>query len=274
MGRFSLCGLSSLLSRLRFILSLKSRNESPTGSQDRLASPSGSSEGSGHVEEEGNGNAGTSRSGELRRLRREIGDLKGRVESQEAEVAKLRGGEEELTKQCEHKGHKIAELEHEIGKMRSLHREDVQKRTQHLRAAEERLKRTEELLATRSAELAGAQAFLSTTDHLSEAEVLGIIRDLNENIYQAAVKLTEEWENLESPQGTSPTDVDPSSQPRVPILVRLVRNRDPMGLTFLLQSCLCSQVVDMTSSWGYNQELAAFDSVYQRLSASGKHHIV
>lgn len=189
-------------------------------------------------------------------------------------MARLRRGEEELIKESERKEHKVAELEREIGRMRSLHREDVQKRIQHTKATEERLKQTEELLATRSAELTGAQAFLSTTDALSEAEVLGIVRDLNENIYQAAVKLTEEWEALESPEGISSLDVDPVSQSHVPTLVQLVRNRNPMGLTFLLQSCLCSLVVDMTSSWGYHPELAALDSVYQRISASGKSHIV
>jgi len=262
-------GFSSALNRLRSVLSRKkTQNELSTESQDRLASPSGSGHG---AEEWGTGTAGFE---EPRGLRREIEDLRRQVESQTAEMAKLRGGEDELAKECEDRGYKIAELERENGKMRSLHQEEVRKRTQHAQAMEDRLKRTQELLATRSAELAGAQAFLSTTDHLSEAEVLGIVRDLNENIYQVAVKLTEEWEGLESPQDISPMDVDPTSHPRVPILVRLVRNRDPMGLTFLLQSNLCFQVVEMTSKWGYHQELAALDSVYQRLSASGKCHIV
>jgi len=251
-------------------------DESPTESQDRLVSPSGSSGGSVNGTEEGG--ADNVRSRELRRLRREIEDLKGQVESQGAEMVKLRGEEEALVKECEHKRSRVAELESEIGQMRGHHREDAQRRTQHIQATEERLRRTEELLATRSAELTGAQAFLSTTDHLSEAEVLGIVRDLNENIYQVAVKLTEEWENLESPLATSRMEVDPASQPSVPVpvpvLVQLVRDRDYTGLTFLLQSCLCSQVVNMTSSWGHHQELAALDSVYQRISASGKYRIV
>ena len=43
------------------------------------------------------------------------------------------------------------------------------------------------LLATRSAEPSGAQAPLSTTDRLSEVEVLSIVHDLNENIFQVTV---------------------------------------------------------------------------------------
>ena len=260
-----------MLNIFRPLLLGRNRNESPTESQDRLASPSGSSEGSGNGTE---GRADTTRSKKLRQLQREVEDLKEQVESREADVARLRREEEELMKESERRGHRITELEHEIGRTRNLYREDVQRRTQHTQATEERLRRTEELLATRSAELTGAQAFLSTTDHLSEAEVLGIVRDLNENIYQAAVKLTEEWETLESSQGISSKDEDQISQPHVPVLVRLVRNQNPMGLTFLLQSCLCSQVVDMTSSWGHHPELAALDSVYQRISASGKYRVV
>jgi len=163
------------------------------------------------------------------------------------------------------------ELEREIGQMCGLYQEDVQRRDQHTQTMEERLKRTEELLATRSAELSGAHAFLSTMDRLSEAEVLNIVRDLNENIYQVAVNLTEEWEKLESSQVVVviSMDVDPTSRPSVPALVQLVHSRDPAGLTFLFQSCLCSLVVNITSGWGYYRELVILKPVYQRLSASG-----
>jgi len=47
----------------------------------------------------------------------------------------------------------------------------------------------------------------------------------------------------------------------------------PVG-TFLLQLCLCSQVEKVTSSWGYHQELAILESIYQRLPALGEHNIV
>jgi len=231
-----------------------------TESQARHSSKSGST-GSIKETEEGVGSAGP---GGVGRLRREMKDLKGLVERQGVDMGRLRRNEQ-LMRECEHMANRIKELEYKVGS----YQEDAQRRNQHILAMEERLKRTEELLATRPAELTGTQAFLPTTDHLLEAEVFGIVRDLNETIYQVAVDLTEEWEKLESLRATT-MDFDPSPQPCAPVLVQLTRNRDSIGLTLLLQSCLCSQVVSMTSSWGH-QGLALLESIYQRLSISGEH---
>ena len=263
--------LNYLLSNISRIPFLSGKSGSPTESQDQLAPPSGLSDGTGKDTEEGTADIARP---EVRELQQEIEYLKGRVESDGVEIARLREERETLIMNCKHGGDRIAELEHEVGWVRGRHQEDVQKQIQYIRAVEERLKRAEELLATRSAELSGVQAFLSTTDRLSEAEVLNIVRDLNENIYQVAATLSEEWEKLESPQATIRTDADPTPRSRVPALVQLVRNRDPMGLIFLFQSCLCCQVVDMTSSWDHNQELAILKSIYERLSASGEYHTV
>ncbi|KAF9783734.1 hypothetical protein BJ322DRAFT_1109583 [Thelephora terrestris] len=168
----------------------------------------------------------------------------------------------------ETKEDQIMKLEQDIAKMRGEHQKALEEQTRQTRAAEERLKQTKDLLAIKSAELSGARPFLSATDRLSEVEVLNIVRDLNENIYQVAVNLTDEWEKLRSSQGTNQMDVDPHSRLRSPSLVQRVISRDPAGLTFLLQSCLCSQAVEISSSWGHNRELAVLESIYKRLSAS------
>jgi len=154
--------------------------------------------------------------------------------------------------------------------VRGSHKGTVEEQAQQIRLLEKRLRQTEELLDARTEELSGTQTFLSTKDRLSEEEVLDIVRDLNQNIFQVAVRLTEEWEKLEPPPTTGQTEVDLTSPSRLPTLVQLVRNRDSTGLVFQLQSCLCSQVVSMTSSWGRHQELAILQSIYERLSASGK----
>jgi len=173
-----------------------------------------------------------------------------------------------------HRDDRSLEPERRGWKIRSSHKGIVEEQARQIQLLEKRLEETEELLNARTEELSGTETFLSTKDRLSEEEVLGIVRNLNETIYQVAVRLTDKWEKVHPPPATSQMEVDPTPQPRVPVLVQLVRNRNPTGLMLQLQSCLCSQVVSMTSSWGRHQELAAFESVYERLSASGKHRIV
>jgi hypothetical protein len=257
-------------------LSLRRRIESPAVSQDRSAPTSRPSE---RPEQETEERGGAASSEEAKRLRREVDDLNRLLDRQAADVENLRGQEETLRGNCKRRDEWIAGLEQEIAKMRDSYHGVVEGHLRRIQGLEERLKETEELLATRSAELSGAQTFLSTTDRLSEVEVLSIVRDLNENIFQVAVNLTEEWEKLDPPQATGQMDADPASGdptsgPCVPALVRLVRNRDPTGLTFLLQSHLCSRAAEMTSTWDRHKELAVLVSIYKRLSASGKHYAV
>ena len=211
------------------------------------------------------------RSEEAKRSRREE-DPKRPLDGQAADAGKLKREEEMLKGKCKQKDDRIAELEREIEKMRGSHQKAVEEHTQQIRTMEEKMKGDEELLKTRSAELSGAQTFLSTTDRLSEVEVLNIVRDLNENIYQVAVNLTEEWEKLNPPKATG--RVDPGPRAPVSVLARLARNRDPTALTFLLQSRLCSRAVDMTLSWFRRKELAILVSIYRNLSTSSEHRVV
>ena len=81
-------------------------------------------------------------------MRREIKDLKGLVGRQEVDIGRLRRNEQ-LMRECEHMANRIKELEHKAGS----YQKDAQRRNQYILAMEERLKRTEELLATRPAEL-------------------------------------------------------------------------------------------------------------------------
>ena len=208
---------------------------------------------------------------DLGRLRREIKDLRSRLDKEKGEKGELKRDKKRLEVEGKDKDERIKKLEQENKKLQGT----VESQTKLTQEAEEKLTKTEGLLATRSAELNGSHAFLSTKDRLSEAEVLGIVRDLNENIYQVSVKLTEEWEKVESSRTASKKNAGPAPPPtRVPALVRLVHNRDPASLTFLLQMRLCTQALNITSSWSRYRDFAVIDSVYKRLSATGEHHIV
>ena len=153
-------------------------------------------------------------------------------------------------------------------------------RTKHeLARTKVELEKTNELSTARSAELAKAQTFLSTTDRISEAEVLGIVRDLNENIIQLAANLADEWGRIRSPQPNSKTiftkqELDALMQLHGRTLVHRVRNRDPPAVAFLVQSCLCYAVTQITLGW--RRDLSderpwRLGSIYKRLSTDGKH---
>jgi hypothetical protein len=92
--------------------------------------------------------------------------------------------------------------------------EAVEARVQQICATHEWLKQIEELLGAGTAEHSGAQrAPASMADGPSEMEgqLLSIVRDLNENIYQVAASLTQGLEKLEPSQATGRTEVDPTS---------------------------------------------------------------
>ena len=245
-------------------------DEPPPVSQDRHALTPGSPIEPGKEEI---GDTATAETEEVGRLRGEVKHPKGPVDEGRVGVVILEREGEKLIDQCRRREDRIVELKRKITEMYVSYREAEETQTRKTRAMQTQLKQTEELLEARSAELSAAQVFLSTADRLSEMEVLSIVRDLNENIYQVAVGLTEEWEKLDPSQATTRMDVDPTSRPDVPALVRLARGRDPTGLTFLLQTWLCFLAVDMTSSWGRHQESATLGSIYKRLAVLGERHI-
>ena len=213
---------------------------------------------------------------DVSRLQGEIENLKKLLDRERSDSQRLRWEKGKLNGECMTKNDRIMNLEENIRKMRGT----MERQIQHIRMVEERLKQGEGPPETRTAELSVTQTFLSTTDRVSEAEVLSIVRSLNEVIYQVAVKLTEEWEKLElweklEPwEATERIEVDRTTRPRVSPLVQLVRDRNPTGLTFQLQSCLCSEIVSMTSARSRFQGFAGLESVYERLSASGEHNVV
>ena len=197
------------------------------------------------------------------------------IDTQRAEISALNSWKERYARKYRSAKDRIAELEHLVESSKT-DKEAVAERDQRIKTLEEELTRTKELLAARTVttEHSEVQPLLPTTDRPSDAEVLGIIRDLNENIFQLAANLTEEWEKLTSSQSNrfTPTkeNLDSFSQSYGPALIHQVLNRKPTAVTFLIQSCLCELATQTTSSWRHNEELRVLKSVYQRLSPSGE----
>jgi hypothetical protein len=196
------------------------------------------------------------------------------IDTQKAELSMLSNLRERYLRKHRAAKERIAELEHRLEEDSRTNRRAVAKRDQRIQALEDELTRTNELLDARSKELSGAQSFLSTADRRSEADVLGIVRDLNENIFQVAASLTEQWEKYRPGRSSRfeirKKDIDSFSQSFGPALVHQVLDRDSAAVTFLLQSCLCDFAVQASSSWRYKKEFETLSSIHERLSASGE----
>jgi len=184
---------------------------------------------------------------------------------------------ERYVNKCSKANERIVELEHEIEKVSEAYQEVFENQDRRIQAMGDLLTRTEELLATGSTELSGTQSSSSTASRLSEAEVLGIVRDLNENVFQVAANLTEEWEKLGSSRSSQFTitqnDVEALSRFYGPALIQSGLNRNPAAVTLLVQSCICHIIMQITSWWRHDQELATLGPVYQGLSASESREI-
>ena len=177
--------------------------------------------------------------------------------------------EDELTQTKD----ELAQTKDELARVKS----ELARTKDELAKTKAELAEANDISTVKSTELAKAQSLLSTVDHISEAEVLGIVRDLNENIIQTAANLTEEWGKLPSPRSNkappNKKELDALSQFYGPTLVRRVFKRDPSAVALLVQSTLCYVVTQITSSWrpDCDKRWWILGSIYRRLSASGKH---
>lgn len=208
----------------------------------------------------------------------EIEDLvlkqKAKIDAQAAEIRRLKDSKEKYERGYRTARGHIAELEHELIKVSGDYEEALAKQDQQIRAMESRISRI--LPTARSTGFFGTQPPSSTTNRVSEAEVLGIVLDLNENVFQVAAGLTEEWErhtmSMRSNRlAIAKEDIDTFSRSYSSALVSKVSNRDSVAVTFLVQSCLCELAAQITSSWQHDDELRLLRSVYRLLSPSGEY---
>lgn len=197
------------------------------------------------------------------------------IDNQRAELSRLNSWNDRYSRKYRSAKDRVAELEHQLGERSRAYNQAVAKRDQRIQALEDELTRTKELLAARTTELSGAQSFLSTADRRSEADVLGIVRDLNENIFQVAANLTEEWENYRSGRSSrfkiSKENINAFSESFGPALVHQVLDRDSAAVTYLVQTCLCDFATRASSNWRHRDEFKTLNSIHERLSASGKY---
>lgn len=205
-----------------------------------------------------------------------MGEQRAIIDAQAAEILRLRASKERYAEGYRATKERIVELEDWIEEFSRTHKETLEKQDQRIRAMEDQLRRTEEL-STKSTKYTEAKPFLSPSNRIAEAEVLGIVHDLNENVFQLAANLTDELEQFSSSRAGGFTvteeDINNLSQSYGFTLVQQALDGNPAAVTFLIQSSLCELATQITSSWRRNQELKILRSVCQLLSPSGKHKL-
>jgi hypothetical protein len=128
-----------------------------------------------------------------------------------------------------------------------------------------------ELLKIRSSELTATQKFLSKADSVSEAEVLQIVNDLNEQIMQTATSLAEVSETPSPRQSwVVPDALVFVGVTHGQLLAHKLKGNNPELLQVALQIGIIRVVRQISVAWDWYNDLSVLDKVYARIYAAGE----
>ena len=135
-----------------------------------------------------------------------------------------------------------------------------------------RLSEKDRLLSERTTELGAAQAFLTRVDAVSEAEVVGMVENLNTLISSASSALSATWDQREPVPGTLVDEPD----------LQLIRDyfgdsmfgevavRNPVAVTLAVEMYLVQFVEQVTSGWGGGAAAGVLGEIYRTISTKGR----
>jgi hypothetical protein len=181
---------------------------------------------------------GSGKSRKERKLQSEIRKLKDELDRRENEIRQLQQEKSEGRKQAEDLEKKLEHTRH-----------TYQKQAQELQVEAEQHDKTRELLKTRTLELSGAQAFLTKSDKLSGAEVIGMIESLNQEVLQAAAFMADSfaYEKIEEEEKPSEEMAEATraanrfvGRKLVSLLKTTDHREDPTLVQIALQTCIHS----------------------------------
>ena len=130
----------------------------------------------------------------------------------------------------------------------------------------------DKLLTERTTELNAAQAFLTRVDAVSEAEVVGMVDNLNTLISSASGALSDVWDQRDPVPGTLVDDLD-SEQVRDnfgELMSEQIAARNSVAVTLAIQMCLVYFIERVTSSWGDGAVAGALGEIYGMISTKGR----
>lgn len=124
----------------------------------------------------------------------------------------------------------------------------------------------------RTTELSAAQVFLTKVDAVSEADVVGMVENLNTLITSASGAISDVWDQREPIPGTLTEESDLEQVRNVfgDLITRQIAARDPVAVNLAVQMHLSQFVKQITSGWGSGQAAGILAEVYGKISTNGK----
>jgi len=149
---------------------------------------------------------------------------------------------------------------------------ESRKAVAHAQELSTRLSETNKLLSDRTTELSAAQVFLTKVDAVSEAEVLGIVENLNTLISSASGAISGTWDQREPVPGTLAEEPD-----MVKIrddfgtaMIEQIAARNYVAVTLAIEMTLVQFVKQVTSGWGRGDTAGALRKIYSMISTEGE----
>jgi len=141
----------------------------------------------------------------------------------------------------------------------------------HIEELSAQLAKRDKLLGERTTELKAAQAFLTRVDAISEAEVMGMVDNLNALISSVPGAL-DSWDHRDPvPEAV----VDELDMKKIrdnlgnPVFEQITA-RDPVAVNLAIQMSLGHFIERVTSGWGGGQVAGALGEIYGMISTKGK----
>jgi hypothetical protein len=135
-----------------------------------------------------------------------------------------------------------------------------------------RLSAMDRLLLERTTELKAAQAFLTKADDVSEAELVGMVENLNCLISSASGALLVALDQEDLVLGTRVEDPDlkQANENLGSSTLGQVAVRNPTVITLAVQRHCCNFIERVTSGWGGGQAAWTLNEIYGMISTKGE----
>ena len=131
----------------------------------------------------------------------------------------------------------------------------------------------DKLLSERTAELSAAQAFLTRADAVSEAEVVGMIENLNTLINSASAAISVTWDDQRDhvPGMLSEEfDMKQICDNFGSSMVEQIAAKNSVAVNLAIQTCLGYFIELVTSGWGGGQAAGTLADIHTTISTKGK----